>query len=274
MDLADARHQLYAEAPSAFVSARGELVRRARSAGDRSLADALRKLRRPTTSAWMVNLLARQRREEVDELLGLGRQLRSAQRDLAADELRRLSGRGHELVSALTRASGQLAEREGSRPSAGVLDEVRGTLEATLADPEAGEAVGDGALTEPLRYSGLGLELLGGAATTSRRASSRPRTSRRPARGSPATDAGAAEAAEAELAVAERDLEAAHREAKAAAEELEEVRRQVVEREAELLRLRNRGGQAKERLERARRAEQTAGAARDRAAASVERERR
>ena len=44
--------------PADFVTARNELVRQARSAGSRDVAERLQQLRRPTRSAWLVNLLA------------------------------------------------------------------------------------------------------------------------------------------------------------------------------------------------------------------------
>jgi hypothetical protein len=50
---------LYVLPPPDFVAARNELVRRARAAGSREVAERLLQLRRPTRSAWLVNLLAR-----------------------------------------------------------------------------------------------------------------------------------------------------------------------------------------------------------------------
>ena len=51
--------ELYVLPPVDFVAARNELVRQARAAGSREIAERLQRLRRPTRSAWLVNLLAR-----------------------------------------------------------------------------------------------------------------------------------------------------------------------------------------------------------------------
>ena len=49
--------ELYVLPPADFVAARNELVRQARAAGSRDIAERLQHLRRPTRSAWLVNLL-------------------------------------------------------------------------------------------------------------------------------------------------------------------------------------------------------------------------
>ena len=58
-----------ARLPSEFTSRRDALAAEARRAGDRALAAEVKKLRRPTTGAWLANLLVRQRRDEVAQLL-------------------------------------------------------------------------------------------------------------------------------------------------------------------------------------------------------------
>ena len=72
MDLETAANELYALSPDEFVDHRQQLVAEARKAGDRTLATQIGKLRRPTRSAWLINLLARQEPDEVTALLELG----------------------------------------------------------------------------------------------------------------------------------------------------------------------------------------------------------
>lgn len=72
----DVAAQLYAVEPPAFVAARSEAAREARDAGDRELATAIGKLRRPALAAWAVNLLARDDAAGLGKLLALGRELR------------------------------------------------------------------------------------------------------------------------------------------------------------------------------------------------------
>src|SRR3712207_8302046 len=81
---------LYVLPPTDFVAARNELVRQARAAGSREIAERLQRLRRPTRSAWLVNLLARDT-TAMRRLSTLGRELRDAQTELAHSELRHLA---------------------------------------------------------------------------------------------------------------------------------------------------------------------------------------
>ncbi len=154
--LAEAADGLYALPPGGFREARDELAGQARTAGDRDLAKAIGRLRRPTVSAWLVNQLVREAGDQLNELLELGADLRDAQSALAGDRLRELSGRRRELVAALTQQARLLAQRAQQPVSEQAERELAGTLEAALADPAAEEAVRSGRLTSALSYAGLG----------------------------------------------------------------------------------------------------------------------
>ena len=156
MDLETVADELYGLRPADFTGARDEQVAQARKSGDRELAAEIKSLRRPTTSAWLANLLARTRSDQVAELLDMGEALRQAQANLSGDELRRLSAQRHRVVSALAQEARRVAYEQGERISDAVQQELEGTLEAALADPRAGEAVRVGRLTGALSYSGLG----------------------------------------------------------------------------------------------------------------------
>ena len=156
MNLEQVADELYALAPAAFTAARDEQAGRARAAGDAGLAGEIKKLRRPTVSAWLVNLLAREDSGQVDDLLELGRSLREAQQALDGDRLRELSAERRRLVAALTQEVQRLAADAGQAVSAQVEREVQDTLEAALADQGTADAVRSGRLTKPLSYAGLG----------------------------------------------------------------------------------------------------------------------
>lgn len=51
--------ELYAGYPAAFVARRDELAKQARASGDRSLAAAIKALRRPTVGSWYLNVASR-----------------------------------------------------------------------------------------------------------------------------------------------------------------------------------------------------------------------
>jgi hypothetical protein len=148
--------ELYGLPPDEFVPARDDRVAAAKESGDRELARALARLRRPTKAAWLANLLARHRTEQLDGLVSLARSLTQAQQELDGDALRALSGQRHRAVGAMARDAGRLAARRGEAVNDALVREVAGILDAALADPAVAEEVRAGRLTKTVRYSGFG----------------------------------------------------------------------------------------------------------------------
>jgi len=148
--------ELYGLPPGDFIAARDDWVRQARQGGDRVLATRIAALRRPTTSAWMVNLLRREAGEVIGQLVGLGAELREAQDLLDAADLRRLAAERHRLVIALTDQSRRLAAKAGHHVDRTALTEVEATLAAALADEAYGSQVLSGRLVRPLEHVGFG----------------------------------------------------------------------------------------------------------------------
>jgi hypothetical protein len=154
--LSQAAADLYAMPPAEFTAARDELAKQARAAGQRDDAALIKKLTRPTVSAWLVNQLVRTAPEPMGRLYELGLALHAAQQELAGDKLRELSGQRRQVIAELMPEVTRLAASSGVTASASALDEVRGTLEAALADSGARDAVRTGQLTRALSYAGLG----------------------------------------------------------------------------------------------------------------------
>jgi hypothetical protein len=154
--VAQVADELYALAPADFTAARDERARQVRAAGQRDEAAAIKKLARPTASAWLVNQLARTVPEQMIRLYELGEELQEAQRALAGDRLRELSVQRRQVVNDLLAAASDLAGQTDQPASGAVLGEVRATLEAALADAGARAAVRSGRLTKSLAYAGLG----------------------------------------------------------------------------------------------------------------------
>jgi hypothetical protein len=138
------------------MSARTTYEQQARADGDRALAAEIKALGKPSTPAWVANLLVRHHREEIENLVELGGLLREAQENLAGDQLRALDVQRRQLVSALTRQARSLANQLGHPVSSQVGQQVEDTLRAAMSDPEAGEALLEGRLTAPMSYSGMG----------------------------------------------------------------------------------------------------------------------
>ncbi len=117
---------------------------------------AIGKLRRPSVSAWLANVLVRERRDQVQSMLDLGAALRQAQPQSAKAEVRKLHREGRRAIAALLDDAGDLARDRGESVSSAVARDLEATLEAALLDPEAATALEAGVLTTGLRYAGLG----------------------------------------------------------------------------------------------------------------------
>lgn len=155
---AEVADRLYTVPPEGFVAARTEAAAAALEAGERERAAAIGKLRKPTVAAWLVNLLAIERPEQVRELTELSAALRSAQRELRGAELRELTTRRRSVVARLVAQAQELAVRANPALARAKLPlaEVEETLGAALAEPEAADAVRSGRLTKTLDYAGFG----------------------------------------------------------------------------------------------------------------------
>jgi hypothetical protein len=241
VDLETVADELYGLQPADFTTARDARSAEARQSGDRELAASIKALRRPTTSAWLANLLARTRSDQVADLLDMGEALRQAQASLSGDELRRLGAQRHRVVAALAQEARRVAYEQGERISDSVQQELEGTLEAALADPRAGEAVRAGRLTGALSYSGLGEVDLSSVATLApagkapAKKSAKKSTQPAPADG-PAPedrDAQRRQHAEKQLAAARERLAEAHQAAEQARTEADDIARKVDDLTAE-----------------------------------------
>jgi hypothetical protein len=156
VDLASAADELYAGSPDDFIERRKALVTQARAAKDRQLATAVGALRRPTRSAWLVNLYARQAPDELGALLDLGEALQAAQEQLSGPDLRRLSAERGKALAAATRRAVELGRDHGyDAPEAARL-EVSQTLQAALSDPEVAAQVRAGTVAQAQAYGGFG----------------------------------------------------------------------------------------------------------------------
>ncbi len=213
-DLADVADELYALPPEEFVAAREARAKQARADGDRELAAQVRELPKPTVAAWLLNQLARQRPEAVDQLVGLGDELREAQQSLDGDQMRALNQQRQQVVRAFSRQAAQLAEALERPLSDAVAQQVEETLRAAVADADAGQALLSGRLTTALSYVGMGEGSVTAAVAVpkARRSPPTTSTSRKHAKQPPPDDEVAAarerrrESARQALAEAEQDV--------------------------------------------------------------------
>ncbi|WP_106399016.1 hypothetical protein [Actinocorallia populi] len=153
MDLNAAIEELYRVPPSEFVQTRRRLADAAQAAGDEAVAKRIRALRRPTVSAWAVNLLVREQGELVGELLELGEEIRrgwaGGEDPARFDRVRNLA------VAEAVRVAGVLVEATGRPLGEQAAHEVEETLQAAIVDAEAAEEVRSGRLTHPRSHAGF-----------------------------------------------------------------------------------------------------------------------
>jgi hypothetical protein len=145
---------LYALPLDRFTPERDVLAKRLRSDGDRAGAERVKGLRKPVVSAWVLNALARKEPKLVQELDGLGRRLRDAQRRVLsggdASALRDALEERRALVAGLVARARSLLEREGLGGSS-TEEDVASSLEAAAVDEGAAVALRAGRLTRPMR---------------------------------------------------------------------------------------------------------------------------
>ncbi|GAB3678840.1 hypothetical protein [Angustibacter aerolatus] len=149
-----AAEELYGLAPGDFTARRDELAKDAKTTGDRAAAKAIGAFRRPTVPAHLVNQLARG--DELADLLEVGEALREAQSDLQGAQMRILTKQRQQVIAALVRRAGEVADEQDLKLTDAAAREVEQTLTASVADPAAEQAVASGRLTRALAYSGFG----------------------------------------------------------------------------------------------------------------------
>ncbi|HWC79550.1 MAG TPA: hypothetical protein VG756_06265 [Pseudonocardiaceae bacterium] len=146
MDADEIAEELYAGPREEFVPTRDRRARAAQVHGEHEVAEAIRALPKPTTAAWLVNLVVRRHRQDVVRLLELGAALRRAYQQRDGDQLRELVRQRHDVLRQLTRDARAVARAEGRGLTGPVADQVQNTFQAALSDPSIGDEVRAGRL--------------------------------------------------------------------------------------------------------------------------------
>jgi hypothetical protein len=223
--VADAEaERLYGLPLDEFTTARDERARELRRDGQKEKAAEVAALRKPVVAAWVVNMLARDERADVRELVRAAEAIRTGKARADAAAFR-------EALDRLTAAARRLLEAEG-RSADATLQQVARTLRAAAAsEPDLLTA---GTLTQPVEASGFGA--MAGAALP-------PPERRKAAKAArePRVDRRAMERARKALAAArdearslDRDASAAERAARKARQEADAARARVAEAEQRL----------------------------------------
>ncbi|MDT5187877.1 MAG: hypothetical protein QOI28_128 [Mycobacterium sp.] len=152
MTVEDDIDQLYVVKPEDFTALRTKLVAAAKKRGDADEAKQIAGARRPTTAAWVVNALVRSDDSARVRLADLSERLRAAHASMDGARIRELSTAQRKLIDELVRAGFDATGL--ADPSAALRDDVVGTLQAAIADPEIAARLGTLAKAE--RWSGFG----------------------------------------------------------------------------------------------------------------------
>jgi hypothetical protein len=147
LDLDTRLDELFASEPKEFTPTRDALVRDLKAMGRADEATDVKALRKPTVAVAAVNRVARERPDQVAELVDLGTDLAAIQSDARADrdELRDLTRQRRTLLQQLTElAAGTTGRPEGARAS------IAATLDAASLDPDLRDDLQRGRLTQEL----------------------------------------------------------------------------------------------------------------------------
>jgi hypothetical protein len=250
---------LYTVPLGEFTRYRNALAARLKAEGRRDAADAVRRMKRPSTPVWAVNALAREQADALRAFVDATDRLKRAQLT-NPDAIGAASQAQRRALQALLRSSETILQRGRVRSTAQTIQRISGTLLGAVADSEARSDLLHGRLTEERQAPGF--EALAGArprpkTTRSdamrelpRRASEDRRTAEQEAR-----QAAPARAADLAANVRALEAEAAARERAAAeaARVVSELERQLRQAETRARALRREARAAATAAERARR---------------------
>jgi hypothetical protein len=143
---------LYGAKPEDFTALRTKLAAEAKQRGDTEDAKRISSARKPTTAAHVVNVLVLHDDAVRERLTTLGEGLRAAHAEMNGERIRELSGQQRRLIDELARTA--FEEAGLSNPTGALRDDVVGTLQAAVADPEVAARLGRLAKAE--QWSGFG----------------------------------------------------------------------------------------------------------------------
>jgi hypothetical protein len=122
---AEAAEALYSGPLDQFVAERKRLAAELKASGAADAAESVAALAKPSVSAWVVNRLYRDDRDEIDELLEIGRRMRAG--EVAATREQRA------VLARLHQRAGEILRDGGHAASPAMLRRVATTLQALSA---------------------------------------------------------------------------------------------------------------------------------------------
>lgn len=152
---------LFGLRPEEFTPARNALAKRLKSEGKSEQAARVAALRRPTATAWALNLLARRQRDVVEAVIDAGEKLRQATgQALGGDRSGFAAAQSAEraAIQSAVDAAATLLESGGGKASEAARQRMTETLRAATVDESAADLLRRGVLQSDLSAPGFGME--------------------------------------------------------------------------------------------------------------------
>lgn len=135
-------HELFSLDPNDFVAARDQLAKDLRAQGDKDAAKAVKGMRRPTVPIWALNQVARERPDEIEQLVAASARAQAAKDKDVRDALAQRRDALHDVVV----AARQIIEGSGRSADPHELD-LTSALSTILVSEALTKDLRDGSLT-------------------------------------------------------------------------------------------------------------------------------
>jgi hypothetical protein len=152
---------LFGLRPEEFTPARNALAKLLKSEGKSEQAARVAALRRPPTTAWALNLLARRQPDLVEAVIDAGEKLRQAtEHALGGDRSGFAAAQSAERAAIQRAADGaaKLLQSAGGKASEAARQRMTETLRAAMVDTAAADLLRRGVLELDLSSPGFGME--------------------------------------------------------------------------------------------------------------------
>lgn len=140
---------------SEFIGARKTLATRLKKSGYTDEAERVRALPKPSISAWTINQLYWNHRDEFDELISTGQRFRKAQASGKMVNMREALDARRAALAQLSDFATEILRDAGNNPSLDVLRRITTTLEALSSHASVSDETTPGRLTREIDPPGF-----------------------------------------------------------------------------------------------------------------------
>jgi hypothetical protein len=175
---------LYRDPPEDFVRQRDALAKQLREDGDRDVAARVKKLRRPSQSAWLINRVGVDEPERARDLVEAADNLATAQQRMLeeggdASELRSAARAERERVEEMVSAARRVAAEHPKPINEAMIERVAQTLQAAGSNPDLRDQLLRGRVETDHRAATIGLPASAGPPRARPRPAAESQTAKR-----------------------------------------------------------------------------------------------